>query len=158
MPEPSRSAAVETVDRPPAEDPVPGHLVITVHGIRTYGNWQSDLRNLLKQAEPIIKDIAKSEGVTLILDAREVIWFDPAMDLTRVLNGPADRDMRLSVRAANGKKFARIEPQSTLRSVVIFASFWMPPMSKRSVSPSLSPSVVAMPSSTLIASASSSRH
>src|SRR5262249_13704857 len=28
------------------------HLVITVHGIRTYGDWQDDLERLLKEAEP----------------------------------------------------------------------------------------------------------
>ncbi|MGE5215326.1 MAG: hypothetical protein ACM3NN_16740 [Nitrospirota bacterium] len=28
------------------------HLVVTVHGIRTYGQWQSRLKNLLEQAEP----------------------------------------------------------------------------------------------------------
>jgi hypothetical protein len=53
------------------------------------------------------------------------------------------------------KKLARIEPQSTLRSEVIFASLCMPPTSKRSVSPSFRPSVVAMPSSTLTAPFSS---
>ena|GEM_PF-2915901 len=30
----------------------PHHLVITVHGIRTYGNWQADLKGLLEAAEP----------------------------------------------------------------------------------------------------------
>ena len=41
---------------------------------------------LLKQADPIIKDIAKSEGVQLIIDSKQVIWFDPTMDLTDKLN------------------------------------------------------------------------
>lgn len=41
---------------------------------------------LLKQADPIIKDIAKTEGVQLIIDSKQVIWFDPAMDLTDKLN------------------------------------------------------------------------
>ena len=55
------------------------------------------------------------------------------------------------------RKLARVlgvsvaELQSTFRSEVIFASLGMPPMSKRSVSPSFRPSVVAMPSSTLTA-------
>jgi tetratricopeptide (TPR) repeat protein len=31
------------------------HLVITVHGIRTFGDWQADLKRLLEQAEPGIK-------------------------------------------------------------------------------------------------------
>lgn len=30
----------------------PCHLVVTVHGIRTYGNWQADLKDLLEEAEP----------------------------------------------------------------------------------------------------------
>jgi Skp family chaperone for outer membrane proteins len=41
---------------------------------------------LLKQADPIIKDIAKTEGVQLIVDSKQVIWFDPAMDLTDKLD------------------------------------------------------------------------
>ncbi len=28
------------------------HLVITVHGIRTYGDWQDELKTLLEAAEP----------------------------------------------------------------------------------------------------------
>src|SRR5688500_3259901 len=53
MPEPSRSTADEVDDgRPEGRGSVPGHLVITVHGIRTYGNWQAELNSLLKQAEP----------------------------------------------------------------------------------------------------------
>ncbi|MDT4855177.1 hypothetical protein FQZ97_895190 [compost metagenome] len=47
------------------------------------------------------------------------------------------------------KKLACSEPQSTLRSEVMRASFCMPPMSKRRVSPSFRPSVSARPSSTL---------
>ena len=42
--------------------------------------------DLLKQADPIIKEIAKTEGVQLIVDAKQVIWFDPAMDLTPQLD------------------------------------------------------------------------
>ena len=35
----------------------PCHLVVTVHGIRTYGNWQADLKDLLEEAEPgIVED------------------------------------------------------------------------------------------------------
>jgi outer membrane protein len=41
---------------------------------------------LLKQADPIIKTIAQSEGVQLIVDSKQVIWFDPTMDLTDKLN------------------------------------------------------------------------
>ncbi len=42
----SPSAAEAGPDRKPA------HVVITVHGIRTYGNWQADLKHLLEEAEP----------------------------------------------------------------------------------------------------------
>lgn len=41
---------------------------------------------LLKQADPIIKDIAKTEGVQLIVDSKQVIRFDPSMDLTDKLD------------------------------------------------------------------------
>ena len=49
-----------TRDRPEGVDAAPrvqtpappGHLVITVHGIRTFGNWQADLERLLEEAEP----------------------------------------------------------------------------------------------------------
>ena len=54
------------------------------------------------------------------------------------------------------KKLARMEPQSTLRSEVIFDSVCTPPMSKRRLSPSFRFSVLAMPSSTLTAPSSSS--
>ena len=33
----------------------PGHLVITVHGIRTFGGWQADLKRLLLEAEPGVR-------------------------------------------------------------------------------------------------------
>jgi tetratricopeptide (TPR) repeat protein len=32
--------------------PDTSHLVVTVHGIRTYGNWQDELKDLLEAAEP----------------------------------------------------------------------------------------------------------
>jgi hypothetical protein len=53
------------------------------------------------------------------------------------------------------KKLTRIEPQSTLRRLVILASCSWPAMSKPSRSPSLRPSVAASPSSTLAAPVSS---
>jgi hypothetical protein len=56
------------------------------------------------------------------------------------------------------KKFARIEPQSTLRSDVMRPCTGRPPMSKPSSSPSFSPSVAAMPSSTLTPPFSSGTH
>ena len=46
------------------------------------------------------------------------------------------------------KKFARIDPHSSLRRLVIFASTIWPPMSKRIVSPSFKRSVFARPCST----------
>src|SRR3954469_23867491 len=38
-------------ERTPMTD-TPRHLVVTVHGIRTYGNWQRELNDLLEDAEP----------------------------------------------------------------------------------------------------------
>ncbi len=40
----------------------------------------------MKQAEPIIKELAQAESCTLIVDARELVWIDPATDLTDRLN------------------------------------------------------------------------
>jgi outer membrane protein len=40
------------------------------------------VQDLMRQAEPIIKQLAVSEGCTLIVDARELVWVDPALDLT----------------------------------------------------------------------------
>ena len=56
------------------------------------------------------------------------------------------------------KKLARMDVQSTLRSEVTLESSCTPAMSKRSVSPSLRFKVVAMPSSMLMAPASSGVH
>lgn len=44
------------------------------------------IQELLKQAEPRIEKIAKSEGVTLIIDHSATVWNDPAIDLTKLLN------------------------------------------------------------------------
>nr|HEX4315492.1 OmpH family outer membrane protein [Kofleriaceae bacterium] len=41
---------------------------------------------VLVQAEPLIKDLAKAEGCTLIVDARELVWVDPSLDLTDKLD------------------------------------------------------------------------
>ena len=71
------------------------------------------------------------------------------------------KDTGTSVTSATGyitKKLTRIEPQSTLRKLVILALLTWPPMSKLSASPNFKPSVLAMPSSTLIAPFSSSVH
>jgi outer membrane protein len=44
------------------------------------------IQDLLKQAEPKIAQIAKAEGVSLILDQSATVWADPAVDLTQKLN------------------------------------------------------------------------
>jgi outer membrane protein len=44
------------------------------------------IQDLLKQAEPLIAKIAKSEGVSLIIDQSATVWADPAVDLTQKLN------------------------------------------------------------------------
>jgi outer membrane protein len=44
------------------------------------------IQDLLKQAGPKIEAIAKSEGVSLIVDREAVVWADPAIDLTPKLN------------------------------------------------------------------------
>lgn len=44
------------------------------------------IQDLLKKAGPIIEEIAKSEGVTVILDQNAVLWSTPDVDLTARLN------------------------------------------------------------------------
>jgi outer membrane protein len=44
------------------------------------------VQELLKQAGPIVKEIAKAEGVSIIVDQSAVVWADPAVDLTATLN------------------------------------------------------------------------
>ncbi|HEY4241613.1 MAG TPA: OmpH family outer membrane protein [Kofleriaceae bacterium] len=44
------------------------------------------VQKLLKVAEPKILDIAKAEGVTIIIDQSATIWIDPSVDLTAKLN------------------------------------------------------------------------
>jgi len=44
------------------------------------------VQDLLKQATPIIKDIAKQEHVDLIVDQSAVLWADSSIDLTAKLN------------------------------------------------------------------------
>ena len=58
-------------------------------------------------------------------------------------------------RGNSTKKFARIEPQSTLRRLVMRPSTGMPATSKRMVSPRPRPRLAASRSSTLIAPGSS---
>lgn len=43
------------------------HLVITVHGIRTYGQWQSRLKQLLEAAEPGITVLNEKYGYFSVL-------------------------------------------------------------------------------------------
>lgn len=44
------------------------------------------LQEVLKQAEPLIEDVAKAEGVNMVVDRSAVLWVDPAVDLTDKLN------------------------------------------------------------------------
>jgi outer membrane protein len=44
------------------------------------------IQDLLKKASPIVQDIAKAEGVHIIVDQSAVVWADPAVDLTAKLN------------------------------------------------------------------------
>ena len=44
------------------------------------------IQDLLKKAGPIIEDIAKKEGVDIILDQNAVLWSKPDTDLTDKLN------------------------------------------------------------------------
>jgi outer membrane protein len=44
------------------------------------------VQELLKKANPLVAEIAKTEGVTLIVDQNAVVWSDPAVDLTAKLN------------------------------------------------------------------------
>ena len=44
------------------------------------------IQELLKKASPIVQDIAKAEGVHVIVDQSAVVWADPAVDLTDKLN------------------------------------------------------------------------
>lgn len=44
------------------------------------------IQDLLKKAGPIIEDIAKSEGVHMIVDQSAVLWAQPDLDLTAKLN------------------------------------------------------------------------
>jgi outer membrane protein len=44
------------------------------------------IQDLLKKASPIVQDIAKAEGVQIIVDQSAVVWADPATDLTAKLN------------------------------------------------------------------------
>jgi len=44
------------------------------------------IQELLKKASPIVQDIAKAEGVNIIVDQSAVVWADPSTDLTSKLN------------------------------------------------------------------------
>lgn len=44
------------------------------------------VQELLKKANPLVAEIAKAEGVTLIVDQNAVVWSDPTVDLTAKLN------------------------------------------------------------------------
>ncbi|MDT4867044.1 hypothetical protein FQZ97_1019350 [compost metagenome] len=87
-------------------------------------------------------------------------WRTSALSNCRSASGARKALMKLT--GASGtwatgnttKKLTRMEPQSTLRRLVMRPSLTCPAMSKPSRSPSLSPSSSARPSSTLKASAS----
>jgi outer membrane protein len=44
------------------------------------------IQDLLKQAAPIIEELAKADNVSLVVDASAVVWADKALDLTDDLN------------------------------------------------------------------------
>jgi outer membrane protein len=44
------------------------------------------IQELLKKASPIIQEIAKADGVTLVVDRSAVLWADTSLDLTQKLN------------------------------------------------------------------------
>jgi outer membrane protein len=44
------------------------------------------IQDLLKKASPHVEDIAKAEGVHIIVDQSAVVWADPTTDLTEKLN------------------------------------------------------------------------
>ena len=44
------------------------------------------IQNLLQKAAPIIEEIAKAEGVSIVVDHSAVLWADPTVDLTAKLN------------------------------------------------------------------------
>src|SRR5687767_5574073 len=44
------------------------------------------IQDLLKKANPIIQEIAKAEGVQVIVDQSAVLWADTSVDLTAKLN------------------------------------------------------------------------
>jgi outer membrane protein len=44
------------------------------------------IQDLLKKASPIIQEIAKGEGVSLVVDQSAVLWADSSLDLTAKLN------------------------------------------------------------------------
>jgi outer membrane protein len=50
------------------------------------------IQSLLQQADPVIKDIARAEGVQLIVDREAAVWWDQAIDLTPKLQ--ADKRMQ----------------------------------------------------------------
>jgi outer membrane protein len=43
-------------------------------------------QGILEKAKPIVEEIAKAEGVTMIVVGNAVVWADPAVDLTEKLN------------------------------------------------------------------------
>jgi outer membrane protein len=56
------------------------------------GERQKLIKDILTKADPAITDIAKSEGVQLIVDREAAVWWDQAIDLTPRL--AADKRMQ----------------------------------------------------------------
>ena len=44
------------------------------------------IQDLLNQAKPRVEKIARAQGVAVILDQNAVVWSDPAVNLTPMLN------------------------------------------------------------------------
>lgn len=44
------------------------------------------IQEILKQAGPIIKDLASKKGLTMVLDRSAVIWVDDTLDITAQVN------------------------------------------------------------------------
>jgi len=83
----------------------PRWAVTTAHlGLR----FEPDYKGPGLKVRDVIPDTPADHKATRVLPGEVITAVDgaagaPAMDLTKVLNGPADRDLRLGVRSADGK-------------------------------------------------------
>ena len=117
----------------PRPNPTPGPRRGGAGGAGTDGRWTVTTAHLGLRFEPdyrgpglkvrdVIPGTPADHKATRILAGEVVISIDgtsvdPALDLTKVLNGPIDRDIRLTVRGADGKD----------REVTFGRSPWRPP-------------------------------